>query len=940
MSIHIYRGQRNRQEQHLDNDNGIELNMEQLDEMIREQRSDERDVVINTSTKISKDDIYVPRPTSDWEITTHFKRNRYDTSYMKIESDTKQNVYNEKTCDEIVSNVQYNPRKTKKIYICGKKQTVVENEMYHDKYKNEQFLDWQNDLSDHIHKRHHLILDISTSCGKTYATVLCVVHEILSRNDRTCLFVLPNEEVMREVYSIIVAKYRKSYKTKNMRLCSMQSKHISTADDTHVPNTQLMCTTIENFVDFVTNPVNSQFVNKLEYIVFDEVHMKLSSRCLWWKRFLPIETSRVQMSGVFDENGIEQVNTIELKNNCAIITLSATIGDIDQLKDKMWELAGCCRYEIVHLNYKIRPIPLQYMVYMGSHTPTDGLISVSQKDKEFNWVNFIPNIYDPTQLDTQLLVSDDDITPEIDDTIRDMIVTNLKHFNREKQYAIGQQISQKIGMSEYLEYRDSQLNGAITSDEPRTIYNLLSSLFTHDLAPVMIFDTEGYKIKRLVNGLIKYIDHLEANDPEIKDQIALYNKLKKDEKRLRDRENDIGLEKISKIDVHRGDTRNQRDNTGGKSSASGVINSFKMKEELKRTEEILKSKMYRWRFPCIRNELQKVSQIVKDALDYGIGIYTTDMSTPIKYMMFNMFKEGTIKLLISDTSIAHGINLPIRTVILLGSANSYTPNVFQQISGRAGRFGYDTCGYVVSMFDVEQQKQCYNENTVTTQLTFPKLINYYELIRLHVNNPDWNYYLKGDLRQQMIERYLDYVSHSVSDSIEHVNQQIELIKHKKLHQHQFTGMNQMMRDENGLILTELLSNIDTCLIIRDMSMGQVLDVLNYILCGRATEMVEIEVKIKNYIDQQFSMFNFEDDIYDHIEPELLINMIYDRPQLLNTITKMEVIQYIQYMFRWIMTIKKYLQSIIPQKHHTHDKFLQNIIKIDEKLYYNCVKYSI
>ncbi len=427
--------------------------------------------------------------------------------------------------------------------------------------------------------------------------------------------------------------------------------------------------------------------------------------------------------------------------------------------------------------------------------------------------------------------------------------------------------------------------------------------------------------------------------------------MKKDEKRLRDKDkDDINLEKVSKLDMHRGETRSARSvsgTTGGENKVvNGVVGQFAKKQELKHAEEILKSKMYRWRFPCIRNELQKVPQTVKDALDYGIGIYTSDMPTHVKYMIFNMFKEGTIKLLISDTSIAHGINLPIRTVVLLGSPDSYTPEVFRQISGRAGRFGYDTCGYVVSLFDTEQQKKCYNTDQITTQLTIPRLMNYYELIRLHVNNPEWNSYLKFDVRKQMIELYLNYISEFVSSEVENVNGQIKLIEDKHLRQHQFTGMNQMMRDDRCLILTELLSTVETSLILRKMDMRSLLNVLNYILCGCKNSIgnEDIHKRIKEVIDTQFELFGLQREIEDEkdnlIDAELLINMVYDKPELLKTITHMNVIKHLQYMFRWIMTIKKYLQSIISKERQECDLFYQNIRKIDERLYYSCVKYSI
>jgi replicative superfamily II helicase len=65
---------------------------------------------------------------------------------------------------------------------------------------------------------------------------------------------------------------------------------------------------------------------------------------------------------------------------------------------------------------------------------------------------------------------------------------------------------------------------------------------------------------------------------------------------------------------------------------------------------------------------------------------------------------GTISVLCSTTSLAYGVNLPARRVIIKDSfkafdspANRITATEYKQMSGRAGRAGIDTQGESILM---------------------------------------------------------------------------------------------------------------------------------------------------------------------------------------------------------------------------------------------------
>ena len=76
----------------------------------------------------------------------------------------------------------------------------------------------------------------------------------------------------------------------------------------------------------------------------------------------------------------------------------------------------------------------------------------------------------------------------------------------------------------------------------------------------------------------------------------------------------------------------------------------------------------------------------------GIGLYTHDMPSINQHIMRNLIMEKNIGLLIADDSLAYGVNLPIRTVIIFYDGTVSSQTILQQI-GRAGRRGLDTQVY-------------------------------------------------------------------------------------------------------------------------------------------------------------------------------------------------------------------------------------------------------
>lgn len=107
-------------------------------------------------------------------------------------------------------------------------------------------------------------------------------------------------------------------------------------------------------------------------------------------------------------------------------------------------------------------------------------------------------------------------------------------------------------------------------------------------------------------------------------------------------------------------------------------------------------------------EIQKLSNLVK--LHYGeegpiphcaaMGVFTHHGATPtgIRLALEHAMKESLVRMVICTSTLAQGVNLPIRYLIVTGvyqGRNRITVRDFQNLIGRAGRSGMHTEGSVI-----------------------------------------------------------------------------------------------------------------------------------------------------------------------------------------------------------------------------------------------------
>ncbi|KAA8492476.1 DExH-box ATP-dependent RNA helicase DExH11 [Porphyridium purpureum] len=96
---------------------------------------------------------------------------------------------------------------------------------------------------------------------------------------------------------------------------------------------------------------------------------------------------------------------------------------------------------------------------------------------------------------------------------------------------------------------------------------------------------------------------------------------------------------------------------------------------------------------------------MREMLKRGIGVHHAGLLPIVKEITEILFQRGLVRILFATETFAMGVNMPARAVVFSGirkhdgeTFRALNPGEFQQMSGRAGRRGLDSVGFVMLYF--------------------------------------------------------------------------------------------------------------------------------------------------------------------------------------------------------------------------------------------------
>jgi hypothetical protein len=140
-----------------------------------------------------------------------------------------------------------------------------------------------------------------------------------------------------------------------------------------------------------------------------------------------------------------------------------------------------------------------------------------------------------------------------------------------------------------------------------------------------------------------------------------------------------------------------------------------------------------WLNRCLVRTGWKKTHPFIQCLYRGIGVHHSALPRAYRSIVETLFRGKHIKVVVSTNTLAMGINMPCRTVCFAGDAG-ITPLLYRQMSGRAGRRGFDDVGYVC-FFGVSPRKAFRWVKSPLAHISgyFPVTVNLTLRIMMYVN---------------------------------------------------------------------------------------------------------------------------------------------------------------------------------------------------------------
>ena len=185
-------------------------------------------------------------------------------------------------------------------------------------------------------------------------------------------------------------------------------------------------------------------------------------------------------------------------------------------------------------------------------------------------------------------------------------------------------------------------------------------------------------------------------------------------------------------------------------------------------------------------------------LEKGIGIHHAGMMSILREIVEILFARGMIKMLFCTTSVAIGLNLPVKTAIFTDiykhdgdCLTILQGHEYTQAAGRAGRLGLDSVGHVIHLNNLFRNIESTSYKIMLKgkpqtliskfKISFNLLLNLIDIGDNNFINFAKKSMIKGDIDcqsneiQKNIEK-LEIEYNKVEESIKHLRTPIEIIK--------------------------------------------------------------------------------------------------------------------------------------------------------------------
>ncbi|CAH3109022.1 unnamed protein product, partial [Pocillopora meandrina] len=656
---------------------------------------------------------------------------------------------------------------------------------------------WQRELLDAVDNNESAVIVAPTSSGKTFASYYCMEKVLTQDNDGVVVYVSPTKALVNQVAATVYARFRRKNLPEGRAVYGVFTRDYRY----NTLNSQILVTVPQCLEILFLSPRRQDWTKNIRYVIFDEVH------CLG------------------QEIGAEVWEHLLLLIRCPFLALSATIGNPDDLtrwlqaaqsfreqqdKQENGQMRESYRIRLVHFHERYSD--LEKSVYLPS--PSNGGFSEKSRKYEGTYdvkaTGEFARLHPCAQLAAKQLQEnsfprDMDFTPRESLQLFDVMTMHwpdkesLQKLSPERYFEKNKFIDKSCARKyekdlkkEFKSWADEKhfekveavlqsLNSILLEKQASTeeewtqlgmpssgkifiwknFPKLVEQLKAQKKLPALIFSFDRKFCEELAFGLAQHFQKREevikrqnkGKDSKLAEKRV--KKANKEFKRLRDEETESTNEERLDDQVRQ---QYEKDSSFLNDPLPACTVAFTHKIGSEDLQKIMHRIWY-----------MRGYSLLKEALRRGISYHHAGLKNKIRGTVEILFREKYLQVVTATGTLALGIHMPCKTVVFAGDSPYLNSLQYRQMSGRAGRRGFDPVGNVV-FFGVPSRKvqRLITANVPKIVGNFP--INVSLVLRLLLMTS------KGDDREDALTKALSLLSHPFI-SITHPEMESQIKKH-------------------------------------------------------------------------------------------------------------------------------------------------------------------
>lgn len=556
--------------------------------------------------------------------------------------------------------------------------------------------DWQRKLLDIMDARESALVCAPTSSGKTFIAFYAMEQILISSDTDIVIYISPTKALCNQTAAEVYARFgMKAYPKGGKSIFG-----IYTRDYQYEPmNCQILTCVPEILEILLLSPVhNKDWIHHIKCIIFDEIHMigEMDSGSVWERLLLLAPCNILALSATIS-NAIDfhmWISNIQQKKGIKmhLVTSERRYSDLKKyVYIPSSELNDLFKTRPAQNSlYHINPVAtLSSASFMKNSFPPDlkllpeeclDLHVLMTKNKQYPKNVLDPKCYfkgkgflrkddsDSYEAKIKAEIHKSAESSDISEVFSTISACSFKKIDQMED-------SEEFGSSEWM---------------LKEFPNLIAELSAQNKLPALVFCLDRVKCYRLAMELTEVLENLE----EKKRQNDKTYQAKKEQSRKQEEINRKLMKKAKKTESKIKNKDEEKEEL-----ALPVVFDWKKDDP----EYTLIEEKYRFTtdeledigLNRLRKTLPEGYQPLLEALNRGIAIHHGGMPRKYLEVVEVMFRKKYVQVVIATGTLALGISAPCKTVVFAGNSVFLNGNNYRQMSGRAGRRGFDLKGHVV-----------------------------------------------------------------------------------------------------------------------------------------------------------------------------------------------------------------------------------------------------